>query len=97
MNPDDVDLRVQLARHYINMGELAQARAALEPLLAKNGPEELDTRLLALEIDFRDYYSTGEDNLSRNTKLANLQNSIAEIKPGSGSLVTESYQAQPGT
>ena len=79
MNPDDVDLRVQLARHYINMGELAQARAALEPLLARNGPEELDTRLLALEIDFRDYYSTGEDNLSRNTKLANLQNSIAEI------------------
>lgn len=79
MNPDDVDLRIQLARHYINMGELAEARAALEPLLARNGPEELDTRLLALEIDFKDYYSTGEDNSSRKTKLATLQNSVAEI------------------
>ncbi len=79
INPDDTSLRTELARHYINLGELDEARAALEPLLVKNGPAELSARLWVLEIDFRDYSSIAEDNPSRKTKLANLQNSIIEI------------------
>ena len=63
INPDDTSLRTELARHYINLGKLDEARAALEPLLVKNGPAELSARLWVLEIDFRDTIrSVAEDN-----------------------------------
>jgi len=79
INPNDDKLRIELARHYLNLGQFNEARAALEPLLLKSGAAELNTRLLALEIDFRDYSSIAEDDPSRKTKLANLKNSIIEI------------------
>lgn len=79
INPDDTDLRIELTRHYINMGELDEARTALEPLLVQNSPAELNARLWVLEIDLKEYSSIAEDNPDRKIKLGNLQNSIIEI------------------
>ena len=79
IKPDDTNLRAELVRHYINLGELDEARAALEPLLPKNGTADLSVRLLAMEIDFRHFLSIGNDDPSRKTKLAHLQNSIVEV------------------
>ncbi len=79
INPRDASLRIELARHYINLGELEEARTALAPLLVKNGPAELRARLMILELDLKDYHSTAENDSSRKKKLADLQNSIIEI------------------
>ena len=79
IKPDDTDLRAELVRHYINLGELDEARAALEPLLPKNGMAELSVRLLALEIEFRDFLSISHEHPSRKMKLTHLQNSIVEV------------------
>ena len=79
INPGDAGLRTELVRHYINLGELDEARAALEPLLLENGMADLSVRLLVLEIDFRHFLSIGNDEPNRKTKLADLQSSIVEI------------------
>ena len=42
IKPDDTNLRAELVRHYLNLGELDEARAALEPLLPKNGTGGLE-------------------------------------------------------
>ena len=79
IKPDDNDLRAELVRHYINLGELDEARDALQPLLPKNGTADLSVRLLALEIEFRHFLSISHEHPSRKMKLAELQNSIVGI------------------
>ena len=78
INPDDKNLRIGLARHYMNLGHLDEARTVLEPLL-KEPPVESGVRLLVLEIGFKDYLSTAENDPGRKAKLASLRNSIVEI------------------
>ncbi|WON73993.1 tetratricopeptide repeat protein [Nitrosospira sp. Is2] len=79
IKPDDAGLRTELARQHINLGELREARNALEPLQLAGRIPELSVRLLVLELDFYDYSSVGDDGPDRKTKLANLKNSIIEI------------------
>lgn len=77
--PDNDNLRLELAGHYINLGQDDNARIELEPLLAKDSHEALDARLLMLEMDLKDYFLIAKDDSSRETELAKLQNSIVEI------------------
>ena len=65
INPGDASLRTELVRHYINLGELDEARAALQPLLPKNGMADLSVRLLAMEIDFRHFLSIATTTQAR--------------------------------
>ncbi len=79
ITPDNDNLRLELAGHYINLGQDDDARTVLEPLLAKNGPKVLDARLVMLEMDLKDYFLIEKDDLSREKELAELQNNIIEI------------------
>lgn len=77
INPDDKGLRIELARHHMNMGQLGEARTVLGPLLQE--PAEPGVRLLVLEIDFKDYLSIPENDPARKAKLASLRDSIIEV------------------
>lgn len=79
ITPSNDDLRLELVSNYINMGQDNNARSELEILLTKKSPKFLDARLLMLEMDFKDYFSIAADDLSRDTVLAKLQDSITEI------------------
>lgn len=79
INPDNTDLHLELARHYINLGQEDQARFELEPLLEEEGSVALEAKILILEIDFKNYFSLAEDDPRRATELARLQSSIIEI------------------
>lgn len=77
--PDNDNLRLELAGHYINLGKDDDARLELESLIAKNGPEVLDVKLLMLEMDLKDYFLIAKNDLSRERELTVLQNNIIEI------------------
>ncbi len=79
INPGNANLRLELARHYINLGEDDKARFELEPLLEEGSFVALNARLLILEIDFKNYFSIAEGDSTREAELARLQNKIIEI------------------
>ena len=93
IKPDDNDLRAELVRHYINLGELDEARDALEPLLPKNGMADLSVRLLALEIEFRHFLSISHEHPSRKMKLdsPSKQYCRSQQSQASSVLVTRYY------
>ncbi|MCO6426843.1 tetratricopeptide repeat protein [Nitrosomonas communis] len=79
IDPENANLRLELARHYINLGDDDKARLELKSLLAKDDPAALDARLMMLEINLRDYFYLAEDDPNRQTELVKLQSSIIEI------------------
>jgi predicted Zn-dependent protease len=80
ITPDNDNLRVELARHYINLGEENNARTELDSVITKqNSTEELHARILMLGIDFKSYFSIPENDPAREKTLAKLQNDIFEI------------------
>ncbi len=79
ITPGNDELRLELVNNYTNLGQDGNARSELGILLAKDGPKFLDAKLLLLEMDFKDYFSIATDDLSRDTELARLQNSITAI------------------
>ncbi|AKH36795.1 MULTISPECIES: tetratricopeptide repeat protein [Nitrosomonas] len=79
LNPDNAGLRLELARHYINLGEDDKAHLELESLIGENSPIALEAKLLMLEIDLRKYFSLAAEDPNRKTELTKLQNIITDI------------------
>jgi hypothetical protein len=77
--PDDAALRLALARQYIQIGNVNEARVVLEPLLHQQGREAIEARLLSLELDIKAYDGKATKDASKENDLAVLRKKIAVI------------------
>jgi predicted Zn-dependent protease len=81
-NPEDAPLRLELARQYIKTGNMDEALVVLKPLLAKQGREAIDAKLLSLELGLKLYYGKPATDASKENDLAELKKNIADIANG---------------
>jgi predicted Zn-dependent protease len=88
MQPQDGDLRVELAEKLADLGRWDEARAALQPLLGDDAAENWPVRLLDLEIGRRKLYSLEHDNPEHQAVLKELADELETLV---GSTIPDTY------
>lgn len=75
--PDDASLRLDLARQLVRIGDIDRAYLVLKPLLAQQGREATEARLLSLELDMKMYFSMAATDPAKENAFATLGKKIS--------------------